>query len=45
MEDEFIVAPGNDVTEAFSEYLRPLVGSGMPEVVRLQGNRIPKILK
>ncbi len=45
MEDEFIVPADNGVTEAFDAYLRPLVGSGMPEVAGLQMNRIPKILK
>ena len=31
MEDEFISASGTDVTEAFRMYLRPLLGSGMPD--------------
>jgi ATP-dependent phosphofructokinase / diphosphate-dependent phosphofructokinase len=45
MEDEFIAEAGNDVTEAFHRYLRPLLGSGMPEVERLRMSRVAKILK
>ena len=33
MEDAFITANGTDVTDAFRLYLRPLVGSGMPDAV------------
>ena len=42
MEDEFISAGGNDVTEAFLRYLRPLVGSGMPDAHRLRGVPVAK---
>ncbi len=45
MPDEFISAAGNDVTDKFWLYLRPLLGSGMPEVARLRLNKVPKILK
>jgi ATP-dependent phosphofructokinase / diphosphate-dependent phosphofructokinase len=45
MEDEFIAPSGNDVTKAYDAYLRPLLGSGLPEVARLQMQRIPKVLK
>ena len=45
MEDELIAPAGNGVTSAFADYLRPLVGSGLPEVARLQASRIPKFLK
>ncbi len=45
MEDEFISASGTDVTEAFRLYLRPLLGSGMPDAFRLRPNAVPKILK
>jgi 6-phosphofructokinase 1 len=45
MEDEFITPAGNGVTEAFRTYLRPLLGSGMPEVERLRMSRVAKILK
>ncbi|WP_158817591.1 6-phosphofructokinase [Methylocapsa sp. S129] len=45
MEDEFITKAGNDVTEAFHSYLRPLLGAGLPEVERLRMSRVAKILK
>ncbi|MGE5503846.1 MAG: 6-phosphofructokinase [Actinomycetota bacterium] len=45
MEDEFINAAGNGVTDAFRMYLRPLLGSGMPDAYRLRTNTVPKILK
>jgi 6-phosphofructokinase len=45
MEDEFISASGTDVTEAFHRYLRPLLGLGMPDVHRLRGAPVAKILK
>lgn len=44
MEDEFINAAGNGVTKAFHDYLRPLLGSGMPEAHRLRQNKVAKIL-
>jgi 6-phosphofructokinase len=45
MEDEFISASGTDVTDAFRLYLRPLLGSGMPDAFRLRVNPVEKILK
>jgi ATP-dependent phosphofructokinase / diphosphate-dependent phosphofructokinase len=45
MEDRFISAAGNDVTEAFRHYLKPLLGADMPEVARLRAVKVPKILK
>jgi 6-phosphofructokinase len=45
MEDEFIAANGTDVTDAFRLYLRPLLGSGMPDAYRLRLNTVDKILK
>ena len=47
MPDEFIDAAGTGVTDAFRLYLRPLLGSGMPDAYRLRtsSNRVPKILK
>jgi 6-phosphofructokinase 1 len=45
MEDEFISASGTDVTDAFRLYLRPLLGSGMPDAFRLRGASVGKILK
>ncbi len=44
MEDEFIAASGTDITDAFRLYLRPLLGSGMPDAYRLRLNKVPKIL-
>ncbi len=45
MEDEFIAASGTDVTDAFRLYLRPLLGSSMPDAFRLRPNPVPRILK
>ncbi len=45
MEDEFIAPSGTDVTDAFRLYLRPLLGSGMPDAFRLRGATVEKILK
>jgi 6-phosphofructokinase 1 len=45
MEDEFIAPSGTDVTDAFRLYLRPLLGSGMPDAFRLRGAAVEKILK
>ena len=44
MEDEFIAASGTDVTEAFKTYLRPLLGSGMPDAFRLRQHPVKKVL-
>ena len=45
MEDEFIAPAGNDVTEAFRMYLRPLLGSGLPDAHRLRHNPVARVLK
>ena len=45
MEEEFISASGTDVTDAFRLYLRPLLGSGMPEAFRLRNNPVAKVLR
>ncbi len=45
MEDEFIMPSGTDVTDQFRLYLRPLLGSGMPDAYRLRPNPVPRILK
>jgi ATP-dependent phosphofructokinase / diphosphate-dependent phosphofructokinase len=42
MEDEFISASGTDVTDAFRMYLRPLLGSRMPDAYRLRGAQVAK---
>ncbi|MFZ2628691.1 MAG: 6-phosphofructokinase [Rugosibacter sp.] len=44
MEDDFIAANGTDITDAFRLYLRPLLGSGMPDAYRLRHNSVKKIL-
>jgi 6-phosphofructokinase 1 len=44
MEDEFISASGTDVTDAFRLYLRPLLGSGMPDAYRLRRHVVEKRL-
>jgi 6-phosphofructokinase 1 len=44
MPKEFLSESGTDVTDAFRLYLRPLLGSGMPDAYRLRLNRVPKIL-
>lgn len=45
MEDAFISASGTDVTDAFRLYLRPLLGSGMPDAFRLRTNPVAKVLR
>ena len=45
MEDEFIAASGTDVTHAFRMYLRPLLGSGMPDAYRLRPAPVARILR
>lgn len=46
MPDEFISESGTDVTDAFRMYLRPLLGSRMPDAYRLRthSTRVEKIL-
>lgn len=43
MEDEFIAASGTDITDAFRLYLRPLLGSGMPDAFRLRHSPVAKV--
>ena len=45
MPDEFVSDCGTHVTDAFRLYLRPLLGSGMPNAFRLRNYMVPKILK
>jgi 6-phosphofructokinase len=45
MEDAFIAASGTDVTDAFRDYLRPLLGTAMPEAQRLRAAPVAKVLK
>jgi 6-phosphofructokinase 1 len=44
MDDAFISDCGTDVTDAFRLYLRPLLGSGMPDVYRLRPAPVAKVL-
>ena len=44
MSDDFLDPDKPDVTDKFLLYLRPLLGSGIPEVARLRLNRVPKVL-
>lgn len=44
MEDHFIADSGTDVTDAFRLYLRPLLGSGMPDAFRLRPAPVAKVL-
>ena len=45
MADAFIAPSGSDVTPAFREYLRPLLGSDLPQPARLRGAAVAKVLK
>jgi len=44
MEDVFINEAGTDVTDAFRLYLRPLLGSGLPDAYRLRPAPVAKVL-
>ena len=44
MPDEFIAPSGSDVTPAYTDYLRPLLGSDLPQSARLRGSAIAKVL-
>jgi 6-phosphofructokinase len=45
MADEFIAPSGSDVTPAFLQYLRPLLGNDLPRPVRLRGEAVAKVLQ
>lgn len=45
MDDAFIAPSGTDVADAFRLYLRPRLGSGMPDACRLRPNLVDKVLK
>jgi 6-phosphofructokinase 1 len=45
MDDTFIAASGTDVTTAWRDYLRPLLGTAMPEAQRLRAAPVAKVLK
>jgi len=42
MDDSLITESATDVTPAFIDYARPLIGTAMPEAVRLQAPMVPK---
>ena len=44
MSDDFIAPSGSDVTPAYRDYLRPLLGRDLPRPARLRGGAIAKIL-
>ena len=44
MPDEFINEEGNNVTDAFKNYLQPLLGDDMPQASRLRAPMVKKIL-
>ena len=44
MDDAFIDASGTGVTDAFHHYLKPLLGSGLPDAFRLRPNPVAKVL-
>ena len=44
MDDAFIAPSGTDVTDAFRLYLRPLLGSGMPDAYRLRPAPVARVL-
>jgi 6-phosphofructokinase 1 len=44
MPDEFINQAGNNVTDAFKFYVRPLLGSGLPQPSWVRAPKVPKLL-
>lgn len=44
MPDEFINSAGNNVTDAFKFYVRPLLGSGLPQPSWVRAPQVPKLL-
>jgi ATP-dependent phosphofructokinase / diphosphate-dependent phosphofructokinase len=44
MEDELIASSGTDVTDAFRDYLRPLLGAGLPQASRLRARPVARRL-
>jgi 6-phosphofructokinase 1 len=45
MEDALIADSGTDVTDAFRDYLRPLLGARLPEAHRLRAAAVAKVLR
>ena len=44
MPSQFINEEGNNITPAFKDYLRPLLGRNITEVAYLSSGKIPKII-
>ena len=44
MADEFLNAEGNNITDAFRLYLRPLLGTGALDIARLKNYPVDKVL-
>ncbi|MBI5122148.1 MAG: 6-phosphofructokinase [Rhodospirillales bacterium] len=44
MPDNYITSDGNNVTQDFLMYCRPLIGAGMPGAFHLRNYKVPKIL-
>ncbi len=44
MEDSLIATSGTDITPAFEQYLRPLLGSGLPAAARLRAPAVARLL-
>ena len=45
MPEAFVDPSGTDISAAFLDYLRPLIGSNLPDVTRLDtGNRVAKVV-
>ncbi|MEA1975782.1 MAG: 6-phosphofructokinase [Bacillota bacterium] len=45
MPDEFINETGNNVTKAFVEYAKPLIGTSFPTITRINAPKVDKIIK
>ena len=45
MADEFIAPATNDVTPAFLDYVRPLLGGNLPKPARLEGSAVARVMK
>ena len=44
MPSQFINEESNNITPAFKDYLRPLLGKNITEVAYLSSGKIPKII-
>ena len=45
MEDHVIAASSTDITDALRLYLRPLLGSGIADALRLRPHPVPWVLR